>query len=245
MKHIQQLLTQNNLTLLSSDVNAYVQRQSHKELFSELQPIKQVELISGVLSVYYGVNLSNVTEVLIEAITHSLNTKYKHLSVFDLKHSFNRKEIVKRQGVGMTLGEFVEPIDEYIKSINTINARLQAERDRAIREENERQQSLLDYQREQRQMLQLFEHLKRQGVKQWSGTSSQAAMISKIVSEGVVSLDEKREIYRSVVEEMNKKQAIIDPRNNPYAEMLQDVNLANYEVKWKCAQKVVERCLNC
>lgn len=236
-------MKKSNLSCQSIDAQAYIERQKQTLLFTQLPAEEQAKVILDVLSAYFSVSYTNVSPALLDVIRTHLLTNYAQLNVYDFTTAFNRKLIEKKQGVAMSVGEFVQPIQDYFKEMNLIKGKLQAERDREIREENERQRSLMEYQKEQREMLELFHDLKRQGVKKWTGTSSQAAMISKTVSEGVVSNDEKREIYRQVVEEMNKKQALIDPRNNPYSEMMQDMNLANYEVKWKCAEIVVNKCL--
>lgn len=215
------------------------------KLFLELPSEEQLFQIGTILKVYFGCNLDNTTLMLQNAIRSKISMQYGKLSVSDFITAYNRKEIIKRQGVAMTLNEFFEPIHDWFAVCNKISGKINREIALQQEEERNRQRSLLEYQAEQKKMLELFEQLKAEGKTVWTESNINALKISKIVSKGIISNEEKTEIYNKVVKDEMEKRKVENPLSNldSYFEMLGNQQLATYEIRFKCAKIVVERVL--
>lgn len=94
-------------------------------------------------------------------------------------------------------------------------------------------------------MLELFEQLKSDKKTVWTESDINALKISKIVSKGVLSVQEKTEIYNRVVNSEIEKRKVENPLSklDTYFDMLGNQQLASYEIRFKCAKIVVEKCL--
>lgn len=243
-KEICRLFEKSNEVVNFNDVKFYLQRNSDV-LFLDLPTEKQISEIGAVLSVFYGVNLDNVSDTLEKSIRSKISMQYAKLTVNDFITAYNRKEIVKRQGVAMTLNEFFEPIQDWFAVCNKISGKINREIALQQEEERIRQKSLEEYQMEQKKMLELFEKLKSDGKTEWTETDINALKISKIVSKGIVSIEEKTEIYNKVVNDEMEKRKIENPLSklDSYFEMLGNQQLATYEIRFKCAKIVVEKVL--
>lgn len=225
-------------------MNYYLQREFDK-LFIDLPSEEQLFQIGTILKVYFGCNLDNTTLMLQNAIRSKISMQYVKLSVSDFVTAYNRKEIIKRQGVAMTLNEFFEPIQDWFLVCNKISGKINREIAIQQEEKRNRERSLMEYQAEQKKMLELFEQLKSEGKTVWSEIDVHALKISKIVSKGIISNEEKTEIYNKVVNDEMEKRKIENPLSklDSYFEMLGNQQLATYEIRFKCAKIVVERVL--
>lgn len=243
-KEICRLFEKSNEVISYHDVNYYLQRKIDK-LFLDLPSEEQLFQIGTILKVYFGCNLDNTTLMLQNAIRSKISMQYAKLTVNDFITAYNRKEIVKRQGVAMTLNEFFEPIQDWFNVCNKISGKINREIAFQQEEERIRKESLEEYQLEQKKMLELFEKLKSEGKTEWTESDINALKISKIVSKGIVSVDEKTEIYNKVVSDEMEKRKIENPLSklDSYFEMLGNQQLATYEIRFKCAKIVVERAL--
>lgn len=237
------LLEGNNFS--RRDIEAYCEREGNKPIKLEQERFKIT--CADILQAYFGVNYDNISEALILAILDHITNYYPALTCFDVISAFRRKEVRKIKGVGMTVSEFCEPIKEWHNEIVKIELKEIEIKQKEEREREEKLQSLKDYQDAKKEALELFNKLKEKGATEWTGDKFQAVLISSKVSDGLISDEEKQEIYEKVVQKI-KDERLLNSKNktdieNFYNKIKQDWNLATYEIRCICAVEVLNRVL--
>jgi len=230
-----------------ADANYFIVRQqtiNESPLLLELNN-KLDQIISDILHTVFGQNYANISTMLVTSIKVRISAQYSKLRLIDFQTAFLRKNILKKEGVGMTIAEFFAPIEEWITLCNKVNYRIDLENDKELEAQRQSEISLVAYQKEQKEMLELFEKLKNEKRTIWTGTPMQAFAISKIVSKGILSEKDKKEIYFKTVNFEMEKQLKLNPltKKDIYTQMLEDYNHSSYEIRFKCAEIVVNECL--
>lgn len=227
------------------DIEKYCEREGEKPI--KLERERFAVTCSDVMQAYFGINYDNISEALIVAIFDYLTSYFPAVTCFDIISAFRRKEVKKIKGVGMTVSEFCEPIKEWYGEIVKIELREMELKRKEEREREEKLQSLQDYQDAKKEALQLFNELKEKGVTQWMGDKYQAILISKDVSNGLISNEERQEIYLKAVDNV-KKERLLSSKNRSeiekfYNEIKEDWQLATYEIRCICAVEVLNKIL--
>lgn len=228
-----------------SDANYFVMRQQQTQSPLMLDVEKFDEIISDILHTVFGQNYANISTMLVTSIKVRVTAQYSKLRLIDFQTAFTRKNILKKEGVGMTIAEFFAPIEEWIALCNKVTYRIDLENDKELEAQRQNEISLRAYQKEQKEMLELFEKLKSEKRTYWTGTPMQAFAISKIVSKGILSVQDKEKIYKETVNYQMEKELKLNPltKIDIYEQMLADYNHSSYEIRFICAEKVVNECL--
>lgn len=233
-------LTAKGLLLLPKDVELIITAKGNKITDN----IEQLAVsITQIINVYFGVNYDNISRELVGEITANLVNRYKELTFDDLRNSFTRKMVSKIKGVGMTVSEFIAPIEEFYKVKQSVTAHVKEAELAEKRKEMERNLALASYEQEKQLQLEVFNDLVRKGASEWTGTAEQALMISAKVSVGYVDIEEKKAIFKRVLDqERAKKMLERKTKEQEFYEAIEFDN-ATFSLRAKCALIVVNQVL--
>lgn len=198
--------------------------------------------VTQILNVYFGINYDNISRELVGEITANLVNRFNGLTFDDLRNSFTRKPITKIKGVGMTVGEFLTPVDEYFVIKQRVNNEIQESERKQRERELKEALDLAQYKREQENQLTIFKDLAKKGAIEWTGTENEALMISAIVSKELISKEEKIAIFKQVIDFEKAKRKAERKKTDEYFELMEFDN-STFTIRAKCALIVVNRVL--
>ena len=173
-----ELLTAVNRQLITQGINL-----KPREISTILETSKSVKahtteaqvLLIDVAAVYYGVNPEKLATNLIKGAVIHLVENYNGITLADMATAYKRKVIEKKKGVGITIGEILEPVSEWwkVKTV-AIEAKKNIERQQQQRVESEAKQ------------IEWIQHCrstyeKALEVGEWSGGVFRAATVAKFI----------------------------------------------------------------
>lgn len=235
-------LTAKGLLLLPKDVELIMTAKSNRITDN----IEQLAVsITQIINVYFGVNYDNISRELVGEVTANLINRFKDLTFDDLRNSFTRKSIQKIKGVGMTVSEFLAPIEEFYKVKQSVTAHVKEAELAEKRKEMERNLAIAQYEQQKKEQLEVFNDLVRKGASEWIGTAEQALMISTKVSVGYVDIEEKKAIFKRVLDQERAKKMLERKRKTKEQEFYEAIEFDNatFSLRAKCALIVVNQVL--
>ena len=235
-------LTAKGLLLLPKDVELIITAKGNKITDN----IEQLAVsITQIINVYFGVNYDNISRELVGEVTANLINRFKDLTFDDLRNSFTRKSIQKIKGVGMTVGEFIDPIEEFYKVKQSVTAHVKEAELAEKRKEMERNLAIAQYEQQKKEQLEVFNDIVRKGATEWIGTAEQALMISAKVSVGYVEVEEKKAIFKRVLDQERAKKMLERKRKTKEQEFYEAIEFDNapFSLRAKCALIVVNKVL--
>ncbi len=235
-------LTAKGLLLLPKDVELIMTAKSNRITDN----IEQLAVsITQIINVYFGVNYDNISRELVGEITANLVNRFKDLTFDDLRNSFTRKMVSKIKGVGMTVSEFIAPIEEFYKVKQSVTAHVKEAELAEKRKEMERNLAIAQYEQQKKEQLEVFNDLVRKGASEWTGTAEQALMISAKVSVGYVDIEEKKAIFKRVLDQERAKKMLEQRKRSKEQEFYKAIEFDNatFSIRAKCAIIVVNQVL--
>jgi len=158
-------------------------------------------LLIDVATVYYGVNPDNLATNLIKGSVIHLVENYHGITLEDLATAYKRKEILKAKGVGITIGELIQPVAEWWK-VKTAAV----EASRAVeRKQQQRAESEAKYNAWLEECKDYYE--KALEVGEWSGGVFRAATVFKDLE--IELTDEEEKEFREQAERTAKASKIM------------------------------------
>lgn len=217
----------------------------------DLTPVihNELGLITEMLNIaqfYYGIKPETAKGSFSSVTVDYILTNFKTFTVEDVLISFKRMDIEKVKGVSLTVKEFTQPLKEWRNICGKIKSMEDSIYQSEVVEAKRKEESLKAYKEQRAKAFGMFNDLTEAGAEEWEGTIYDALSISKEVTKRYVTIEEKNEIFRSVLreEEERKKDKVFTVSERMkvesfYKEIL-ETGKATFEVRAKCAKKAID-----